>query len=413
VRIRTTTLFKSFSTWVVVTAFVLALVSIAVVTTLQERANTARDAQVTLGQVERDVDALQSIPFDANGEGDAAQVVVRANMRESERRIESRIAQLRHDHATTHLADALVPYRANVVTLAQIEGHVARNEGPAADRLGPIAGATQGRVGFELSEAGKDYERRASRALRLAKLGSAFMTIGLVLLFAVFYLRSHKAHATAQRLARENERLLVEDSQLQVIQRLALAAEYRDDETGQHTRRVGELATRIGEAVGLPDDKLVLLRQAAPLHDVGKIAIPDSILLKPGPLTPAEFEQMKSHTTRGAAMLSGQGFALLEMAEKIALTHHERWDGTGYPAGLAGSTIPLVGRIVAIADVFDALTHARPYKDAWTVDAAVSEISSQGGRQFDPDIVAAFRLVLPAPAVEPPVLFTAQTGAPA
>jgi putative two-component system response regulator len=112
-------------------------------------------------------------------------------------------------------------------------------------------------------------------------------------------------------------------------------------------------------------------------------------------------------------MLSGHGFALLEMAEKIALTHHERWDGTGYPAGLAGSTIPLVGRIVAIADVFDALTHARPYKDAWTVDAAVSEISSQGGRQFDPDIVAAFRLVLPAPAVEPPVLFTAQTGAPA
>jgi HD-GYP domain-containing protein (c-di-GMP phosphodiesterase class II) len=380
---------------------------------LQQRANTARDAQVTLGQVERDVDALQSIPFDANGQGAAAQARVRRHMRVSEHRIESRIAQLRRDHATTHLADALVPFRANVVTLDQIAGHVARGEDAEGDRLGPIAGATQAQIGLELSEAGADYLRRASRALELAMLGSAFMIVALVLLFSVFYLRSHKAHGTAQRLARDNERLLVEDSQLQVIERLALAAEYRDDETGQHTRRVGELATRIGEAVGLPDDKLVLLRQAAPLHDVGKIAIPDSILLKPGPLTPAEFERMKSHTTRGAAMLSGHGFALLEMAEKIALTHHERWDGTGYPAGLAGSTIPLVGRIVAIADVFDALTHARPYKDAWTVDAAVSEISSQGGRQFDPDIVAAFRLVLPAPAVEPPVLFTAQTGAPA
>ena len=189
------------------------------------------------------------------------------------------------------------------------------------------------------------------------------MILALVSLFAVFYLRW-----------RRSARLSLEDSQLEVIQRLALAAEYRDDDTGQHTRRVGQLSTQIGEALGLPDDELLLLRRAAPLHDIGKIAIPDSILLKPGRLTPDEFARMKTHTTRGAAMLAGAGFPLLGMAETIALTHHERWDGTGYPARLAGAAIPLVGRIVAIADVFDALTHARPYKDAWTTDAALAEI---------------------------------------
>jgi putative nucleotidyltransferase with HDIG domain len=411
VRVKPTTVFTSFSTWVIVAAFVLALLSIGVVTTLQQRADVARNAQVTLGQIERDVDALQSIPFDANGQGAPAQAAVRKHMRVSERRIERRITQLRRDHATSHLADALLPYRANVATLDQIEFHVARAENKQADGLGPIAGRTQDAVGTELGEAGSDYQHRASKSLRLATLGSAFTIIALVLLFAVFYLRSHRAHGMAQRLARENERLLVEDSQLQVIQRLALAAEYRDDDTGQHTRRVGELAARIAEALGMPSDQLLLLRQAAPLHDVGKIAIPDSILLKPGPLTPAEFERMKSHTTRGAAMLSGHGFALLEMAEEIALTHHERWDGEGYPAGLSGASIPFVGRIVAIADVFDALTHTRPYKDAWTSEAAIDEITRQSGRQFDPEIVAAFLGVLPGPAAEPPVLITTTAGA--
>jgi putative two-component system response regulator len=223
------------------------------------------------------------------------------------------------------------------------------------------------------------------------------MIMALLSLFATFFLRSQRAHATARRLARVNAQLLVEDSQLQVIQRLALAAEYRDDETGQHTRRVGELSVRVGEALGMPDDRLNLLRQAAPLHDVGKIAIPDSILLKPGKLTPAEFERMKAHTTRGAAMLAGAGFALLEMAEEVARTHHERWDGSGYPSGLSGSAIPLVGRIVAIADVFDALTHSRPYKEAWTEADALTEIRSQSGRQFEPEIVEAFLRVQPGP----------------
>jgi HD-GYP domain-containing protein (c-di-GMP phosphodiesterase class II) len=391
---RSITVFRSVSTWVVAAAFLLALLSIAVVTTLQHRADKSRDAQVTLGQIERDFDALQSIPFDANGQGAVAQAVVRRRMRASEQRIARRVAQLRRDHATSHLADALVPYRLNVATLDKIEGYVARGQDSEGDQLGAGAGRSQARVGQELGEAADDYRRRASSSLTLATLGSTVVILALVTLFAVFYLRSHTAHATAQRLARENERFLLEDSQLQVIQRLALAAEYRDDDTGQHTRRVGELSVRIGTELGLPGDKLALLRQAAPLHDVGKIAIPDSILLKPGPLTPREFEQMKDHTTRGADMLMGPGFALLEMAEEIALTHHERWDGNGYPSGLSGSGIPLVGRIVAVADVFDALTHARPYKHAWTLEDALAEIGAQGGRQFDPEIVDAFLRVV-------------------
>jgi HD-GYP domain-containing protein (c-di-GMP phosphodiesterase class II) len=380
---------------VIAAAFLLALVSIAVVTTLQHRANSTRDAQVVLLKIARDFDALQSIPFDGNGQGGAAQAAARKDMQASEVRIERGLRELRRDHPSSHLVSAMAPYKANIATVEQIERHVARSEDEEADALGPDAGRSQRAVGLQLGLAGREYERRASTSLTLATLGSAGMIIALVALFAVFFLRSLRSHATAQRLARDNARLLLEDSQLQVIQRLALAAEYRDDETGQHTRRVGELSTRIGEALGMPDDQLVLMRQAAPLHDVGKIAIPDSILLKPGPLEPAEFEQMKIHTTRGAAMLSGRGFALLEMAETIALTHHERWEGSGYPSGLSGTAIPLVGRIVAVADVFDALTHARPYKEAWTEADAVTEISAQSGCQFDPEIVKAFLRVLP------------------
>jgi HD-GYP domain-containing protein (c-di-GMP phosphodiesterase class II) len=316
-------------------------------------------------------------------------------MQASEARIERGLSELRRNHPSSHLVAAMAPYKANIATVEQIERHVTRDEEAEADALGPVAGRTQRAVGRHLGLAGREYGRRASTSLTLATLGSAGMIIALVTLFAVFFLRSQRSHSIAERLARDNASLLLEDSQLQVIQRLALAAEYRDDETGQHTRRVGELSTRIGEVLGMPDDQLVLLRQAAPLHDVGKIAIPDSILLKPGPLEPGEFEQMKTHTTRGAAMLSGRGFALLEMAETIALTHHERWEGSGYPSGLSGAAIPLVGRIVAVADVFDALTHARPYKEAWTEAEAVTEINGQSGRQFDPEIVKAFLRVLP------------------
>jgi PAS domain S-box-containing protein/putative nucleotidyltransferase with HDIG domain len=185
-------------------------------------------------------------------------------------------------------------------------------------------------------------------------------------------------------------------AQHEALQRLAIAAEYRDDETGQHTRRVGDLSARLAAELGLAAEEVELLRRAAPLHDVGKIGIPDTILLKPGRLTPDEFDQVKTHTVIGAKMLAGGGFPLLETAECIARSHHERWDGTGYPAGLAGGDIPLAGRIVAIADVFDALTHNRPYKSAWSKEEGLAEIEAQRGRQFDPELVDAFRMLFPA-----------------
>jgi PAS domain S-box-containing protein/putative nucleotidyltransferase with HDIG domain len=182
----------------------------------------------------------------------------------------------------------------------------------------------------------------------------------------------------------------LEQAQFEMLARLATAAELHDDETGRHTQRVGALSVSIAERLGMAAARVELLRLAAPLHDLGKIAIPDAVLGKRGKLTPEEFKHMQTHTTVGAQMLTGKRFALMEMAEQIALTHHEKWDGSGYPDGLAGSAIPLVGRIVAVADVFDALTHVRPYKAAWSTDEAIAEMTSQAGRHFDPQVLEAF-----------------------
>jgi HD-GYP domain-containing protein (c-di-GMP phosphodiesterase class II) len=182
----------------------------------------------------------------------------------------------------------------------------------------------------------------------------------------------------------------LEQARLEILDRLAIAAEYRDDATQEHAWRLGRTSALLALGLGLPDREVELIRRAAPLHDIGKIGIPDAILLKPGRLTYEEFEQIKTHTTIGAEILSGSRSQLLGMAERIALTHHERWDGRGYPRGLAGEQIPLPGRIVAVADVFDALTHERPYKPAWSLQEAVAEIPSQAGGQFDPDVVGAF-----------------------
>ena len=174
------------------------------------------------------------------------------------------------------------------------------------------------------------------------------------------------------------------------LHRLALAAEYRDDNSPEHTQRVGVLAARMARHLGQPDRVVLLVRQAAPLHDLGKIAIPDSILLKPGRLATEEFEVIKTHAVLGARVLADANSEVLGVAEQIARSHHERWDGDGYPDGLAGEAIPLVARLVHVADVFDVLVHERPYKEAWTVEDAAGEIRSAAGTQFDPDVVAAF-----------------------
>lgn len=179
----------------------------------------------------------------------------------------------------------------------------------------------------------------------------------------------------------------LEAVQIEIVTRLGMAAEYRDDKTGQHTRRVGELSAHLAQALGLPPEEVDLIRWAARLHDIGKIGVGDDILLKPGRYTPEEFERMKLHTVIGAKVLEGSTSKLLRMAEEIALTHHERWDGKGYPQGLRGQAIPITGRIVAVADVFDALTTDRPYKEAWTVSDALTEMQRQSGTQFDPDLI--------------------------
>jgi response regulator RpfG family c-di-GMP phosphodiesterase len=191
----------------------------------------------------------------------------------------------------------------------------------------------------------------------------------------------------AQALARRRE---VESGALDTLRRMAMAAEYRDDNTREHTERVADLAARLARHLGHDDRTVWLLRQAAPLHDLGKIAIPDHVLLKPGRLTSEEFEVVKTHAVLGAHVLADSESDLLQAAERVARSHHERWDGAGYPDGLATEDIPLEGRLVHVADVFDVLVHERPYKESWTVEAAAEEIRRGAGAQFDPEVVRAF-----------------------
>ncbi len=198
--------------------------------------------------------------------------------------------------------------------------------------------------------------------------------------------RQAREEAQAKVFQRTQE---LEFAQLEIVSRLALAAEFRDDATGEHTYRVGRNAAMIARELGWLQHEVETLKLAARLHDVGKIGIPDAILLKRDRLTVGEYELMKDHTTIGARILSGGRSRMLRLAEEIALSHHEHYDGSGYPRGLVGDSIPISGRIVAVADVLDALTHERPYKRAWSVAEALAEIKRQSGRQFDPAVVGA------------------------
>lgn len=180
------------------------------------------------------------------------------------------------------------------------------------------------------------------------------------------------------------------DARNEILERLARAAEFHDDETGHHTRRVGRLSAHLAKAVGWPPDRVELIRRAAPLHDVGKIAVDHAILLKTDKLTPEEFDRMKRHVVVGHSILSGSRFPVLQMAAEIALYHHEWWDGGGYQAGLRGEAIPEAARIVTVVDVFDSLTHRRPYKEAWPRDRALEQLSREAGKKLDPALVKAF-----------------------
>ncbi len=185
------------------------------------------------------------------------------------------------------------------------------------------------------------------------------------------------------------------EREVEIIERLTTAASYKCAETARHTIRVGAYSEAIARAFGLSPEQCYDIRLASPMHDIGKVAIADAILNKNGKLSDEEFTEVKRHTLIGYDILADSKSELLQLAAEIALTHHERWDGRGYPHGTAGAAIPLSGRIVALADNFDALTTVRPYKEAWSVERAVAHIIAQSGTQFDPDCVKAFESVVP------------------
>lgn len=204
----------------------------------------------------------------------------------------------------------------------------------------------------------------------------------------------HEQKDVLESMVRERTRALHE-TRLQVVQRLGRAAEYRDEETGNHVMRMSHICEHVARVIGWDEERCDLILNASPMHDIGKIGIPDDILLKPGRFEPHEWEVMKTHATIGGKLLEGDDSDLLSMAREIALTHHEKWDGSGYPNGLSGENIPVAGRIAALADVFDALTSERPYKNAWTVEEAVELIKENTGKHFDPALVEVFLRELP------------------
>ncbi len=227
------------------------------------------------------------------------------------------------------------------------------------------------------------------------------LVLSLVLAVSSSYLAEYQErrrmalfNAVLEEEVRERTRELY-DTQLEVIQRLGQAVEWRDEETGEHVERMSALCYRLGRAAGMDEAEASVLKRAAALHDVGKIGVPDAVLQKAGPLEADEWELIKQHTVIGAGILSGSRSPIVQVAEQIARTHHEHWDGGGYPEGLSGEQIPLPGRICSICDVFDALTSSRRYKTSWSVDEALAEITGQAGRQFDPALVERFMSLAP------------------
>jgi response regulator RpfG family c-di-GMP phosphodiesterase len=229
--------------------------------------------------------------------------------------------------------------------------------------------------------------------------------LGLALGTLTMVVASHIGESAARRrVAGHNERLEhavrertadLRETQLEMVERLAQAAESRDGDTGRHIARIGHFCHELAVAAGMPAEEAELLRHASAMHDVGKIGVPDRVLLKPGRFSPEERAVMETHTRIGASILAGSSAPLLRLAESVALTHHERWDGSGYPNGLAGEEIPVAGRICAICDVFDALLSSRPYKEPWPLKDALAEIREQRGRHFDPALVDTFLAMAP------------------
>jgi putative two-component system response regulator len=300
---------------------------------------------------------------------------------------------------TSDPRDAAAMYVEHRPDLILLDLHMPHMDGlQVMDALNEIAEATYLPILMLTGDVSEEAKRQALSRGAKDFLNKPFtsdevlLRMGTLLETRFLYLEIQSQNQMLEAKVRDRTREL-EGAQIEIIERLALAAEFRDDNTGQHTARVGQLASLIARKIGLPDAQVTLLRRAAPLHDVGKIGVPDAILLKLGKLTTDEFEVVKTHTAIGARILSGSRFPILRLAEEIAFSHHERWDGSGY-AGIPRESIPLAGRIVAVADVFDALIQQRPYKEAWPVDQAIAEIERQRGQHFDPTLVDAFLRII-------------------
>jgi putative two-component system response regulator len=225
------------------------------------------------------------------------------------------------------------------------------------------------------------WERAAIHAGLVLAASAAALTEWRITEIRMRSLRSEVLDRTADLRRATSD---VANAQSETVRRLSMALEFRDEDTGEHTHRIGAYSASLARALQMPDDHVTAIGDAAPLHDVGKVAVPDSVLLKAGPLTDAERAIMQTHAMKGYGLLRGSSSALLDLAASIALTHHEKWDGSGYPQGLAGEDIPIEGRIVAIADVFDALTHDRVYRAAMPFEQAVQIMRDGRGTHFDP-----------------------------
>lgn len=256
-----------------------------------------------------------------------------------------------------------------------------------------LEGSTRLPVLVLTADATPETKRRALSAGATDFLSKPFDTTEVVLrirnllLTRLLQLELRDQNKLLEQRVRERT-LDLEEARIEILERLAFAAEYRDDATGQHAQRIGWLAALAARQLGLPDETIALIRRAAPLHDVGKLGLSDAVLLKQGRLSPEEMEAMKLHTGIGAEILGRSRSPLLRLSEEIARTHHERWDGSGYPDGLKGEEIPIAGRIVAVADTFDALTQRRA--DPVLPEQALAEIRRLSGRHFDPRVAEAF-----------------------
>jgi len=283
------------------------------------------------------------------------------------------------------LLDIRMPRMSGIEVLRALAGMIAEEWIPVL----VLTAQTDDETHLRALEAGaRDYLNKPF------KQWEAMLRIRNMLETRLFYKRQFLRAEELEKMVRLRTRE-IREAKLKIIERLGRAGEYRDNETGSHVIRMSQACQMLALAAGLSLERAELIRYASPMHDVGKIGIADSILLKPGRLDPEERRIMEKHVQIGADIVGVHGDDILDMARTMALYHHEKWDGTGYPSGLKGEAIPLEARIASICDVFDALTSIRPYKDAWTPERALEFINAESGKHFDPELVKVFNQVYP------------------